>query len=548
MTQEEMLKEFSKYWVNTEGKNELKAFAIKSVEEVRKYVKKRYGNEIPDAEDILFDYFNMCRRPDDSMVSISDFFCLNTIREVARRPDAIFEIYEKVKNSKNFWIKDDSDASYRYSADPNKNMERFAYFTFHEVFNTARLKIGKEELFNLSRERKIAITDAIRSYFKEDYKKRFSNLKANYVRGIITSIQILQNLGQLETLVEKNNYIRNLMGLDVLTFDLKAEKSSGKYSLEDLLNEEVLDSLPLEKLALMNSFYSNRAKKIADFFGMGFFICSKLDDFNISSEKPDGDKVLQAYSQYKFLDKAMKAAWPQIRNNIQDYTEDEVNSNKQVGVYTPKIYDDFIAKFEKAYALYNEHEWSLSDDFNCYCSTSVMIDYDQKDCSMETLLLIAMESFQTTNWGYIPEENHGKNSIENNKENILLGFDIPGFNMPVRLHIQLEKLRAFFGSIDKSYEIPNYIGNDDMEVWDKNMGAAILMPLSPQHRKYLISSVKKMKTDNPHYKFARHIECMQYDNNLFRMQKLKDPNGRKGARTYTNILTGEVIKPTVQRG
>jgi len=168
-------------------------------------------------------------------------------------------------------------------------------------------------------------------------------------------------------------------------------------------------------------------------------------------------------------------------------------------------------------------------------------EYYQKDISMETSLLIAMENLATDNWGYIAENEGGKNSIERKAQNVLLGFDIEGFNMPVRLHFPYKKLIEFFKNRASNYEIPNYIGDEDISKDGKNIGAQILMPLSPTHRKRFISAIKNMNPQNYYYKFAKHIECMQYKNNLARLIKWKDPLGRRIARTFTNLKTGVEI-------
>ena len=67
------------------------------------------------------------------------------------------------------------------------------------------------------------------------------------------------------------------------------------------------------------------------------------------------------------------------------------------------------------------------------------------------------------------------------------------------------------------------------------------MPLSSHQRKQLINKVKKMNPQSAFYKFGRHIECMQYPNNLRRIEKWKNPNGRNKGRSYTNLLTGKEV-------
>ena len=280
---------------------------------------------------------------------------------------------------------------------------------------------------------------------------------------------------------------------------------------------------------------------------MGLFICDKIGDFDINNKNEDENEIMSAYLQYNVINELYEEATPKIYSDIERYViADGYEGRKYVAVSFNKIYEDFFAKYKDAYSAYSGGESDLNNDFKTYYYTQVT-DYWKKDYSIETLLLIALDSFQKVNWGYIPETQHGENSIKRNKENILLGFDIDGFNMPVRLHMPLDKVKSFFKNSNSGHTIPNYIGNEDMMIWDKNIGASILMPLSPKHRKQVISFVKGLNPKSYYYNFARHIQCMQYENSLIRLQRWKDPNGRKGDRVYTNLLTGEEETPVRQK-
>lgn len=121
------------------------------------------------------------------------------------------------------------------------------------------------------------------------------------------------------------------------------------------------------------------------------------------------------------------------------------------------------------------------------------------------------------NWGYIPEINkNGKNSIESNAENILIGIDFPRYNMPVRLHINREWLQSIVNMTLGNTKIPVYKGNEDFFVTriggrKKYMGTQILMPIQKEQRKDLEKAVETQK-NNPNYNCIAHLNWLAYPN------------------------------------
>jgi len=549
MSKEEINEEFSDYLIKPEhisGAME-KLFVKRCVTEARRYIKRTYGDNVPEFDTILFDYNSIFVKSDESTVSLSNFYLIRTLKEVMRNPQVVLDVYESMKDSEEFW-KRDPNHSYKYTSNIESNFRQAAYDVLHNFTDCTGKKFEKEKLLSLADKEKEKFFGFLKSEFGTLYKSFSNVLTENYIKGIISTVEKLRSLGILDSLLEKNNSDRQLMGLDVLKFEMSGRNEKDKYCIEDLMEEETLKKLPPEKLALMHGFYSNRLKKVTDMLGTGLFICGKIPEgLNIKHENFSVEEAVRVYANYSTVNGIYLSALPKIYDDLKKYTvEGMYDGRKYVVASKEKIYEVFFEKFETEYFEYSKERNVLSVDFDNFLATQV-IDYHQKDFSLEMLLLIATENFGTVNWGYIPEEVDGRNSIERNRKNILLGFDIPGFNMPVRLHMPIEKVRTFYDNFDNDYMIPNYMGDKDMEVWEKNMGTSVLVPLSPKHRKNIIAAVKKMKPGDKFYNFAKHIECMQYDNNLFRLQKWKDPNGRKGARTYTDIRTGKTVAPMLGR-
>lgn len=549
MADEKILREFSKYWKRPKDDNMqdfVNGITGRAVLETKKYISRRYGESIPSSEVIFDEYYEMFKRTDETFASLSDMYVLRVIKEFFNNPNMLFKALEAEKDSKSFWVKDNRQ-TYKYTSDQNANRRIFAYDIFHNFNDYEGNKFDKAKLLNLTPEIKEKLILHLIPQLKEIYKDRLQDLIDCYVNGIVNTLGILEKIGVLEANIWKNNSERQEMGLGILSFEYENTRASDKYCVKQLTEPEFLRKLPFEKLVLIYGFYSNRLKKIADTLGMGLFICDKIGDFDINNKNEDENEIMSAYLQYNVINELYEEATPKIYSDIERYViADGYEGKKYVAVSFDKIYEDFFEKYKDAYSAYSGGESDLNKDFETYYYTQVT-DYWKKDYSIETVLLIALDSFQKVNWGYIPETQHGENSIKRNKENILLGFDIDGFNMPVRLHMPLDKVKSFFKNSNSGHTIPNYIGNEDMILWDKNIGASILMPLSPKHRKQVISFVKGLNPKSYYYNFAKHIQCMQYENSLIRLQRWKDPNGRKGDRVYTNLLTGEEETPVRQK-
>ena len=141
---------------------------------------------------------------------------------------------------------------------------------------------------------------------------------------------------------------------------------------------------------------------------------------------------------------------------------------------------------------------------------------------METLINFVIKGakgLNIRNWGYIPERYpKGLNSIEAGRRYILVGIDFPRYNMPVRLHIDRERLANLVKIGLGSNKIPVYKGHEDFERVKldgrrRYMGTQILMPIQKEQRKALEEAVNK-QTDNPNYKLIAHLNWLAYPNRI----------------------------------
>ena len=93
---------------------------------------------------------------------------------------------------------------------------------------------------------------------------------------------------------------------------------------------------------------------------------------------------------------------------------------------------------------------------------------------------------------------------------VLLGFDINGFNMPIRLHTLLSKLQKLVEEYTRSDMIPVYNGEKDWFVESEfddtlDMSTQIFRPTNKYEKKILKEKTIKMKEDEPGFDYVSHL-------------------------------------------
>ena len=105
-----------------------------------------------------------------------------------------------------------------------------------------------------------------------------------------------------------------------------------------------------------------------------------------------------------------------------------------------------------------------------------------------------------TNWGYIPED-----SSEKDKRKVLIGIDYPGFNMPLKLHMNKDELIEYLEMIKGNAVLPVYEGNGDMTYKGKKLTTKIFMPLTEKRESEIIKANKEINSVDSKYLYVRHI-------------------------------------------
>ena len=182
--------------------------------------------------------------------------------------------------------------------------------------------------------------------------------------------------------------------------------------------------------------------------------------------------------------------------DTENYRYAYFNSQEGLSKKLRKQYTNFFD------AILPECENDLETDLFAPQSIRNNIDliYGVKGIMLNKILSQIMYNSKITNWGYIPED-----SSEKDKRKVLIGIDYPGFNMPLKLHMNKDELIEYLEMIKGNAVLPVYEGNGDMTYKGKKLTTKIFMPLTEKRESEIIKANKEINSVDSKYLYVRHI-------------------------------------------
>lgn len=336
---------------------------------------------------------------------------------------------------------------------------------------------------------------------------------ANRIKKLV---ELQDNIGWLEIYNEKNNDNLKKYNLDGLLIN--------KDKLLKILNN---NDFSVETGVALSTFYVNRIAKIIPAFMKALFILDKngvfekvkentkinFDDLNLSQEV-----VEENMAQYEgIVDLIMQRCLEKYtKKNGEDSTICDVDKLKEYQFAYEKKYGNCIDDFKNVVATYNYKKYF----------------YLIKDFSLSSLIytVITDQKKKNINWGYV------KNDENDNKEVVLLGFDIPHLNTTLFTHIKRKYLMKTVKNITDDCIIPVYEGANDYSN-TKRIKTYVLYPITSAQRKYLLKSEKNINSKNT---FINHLKWLQNSN--LKPAHVNEPGGRLYNINQDKIISNKSIK------
>jgi len=387
--------------------------------------------------------------------------------------------------------------------------------------------------------------DMIRTLLPECKTDTGNSLKQSYIEILTFIGRFLKKYGLTSRYVSLNNQKLIANGLSGLCI------SQEEFESNSILNGEHLNGLKLDELPVMTAFWLNRYTKEIRGLNDGIFAINALNlwqdilegktDFEITEEQ-----LKAIFCKTEFLrtvnDEIGKSVTQKLNNNtasIIDKKDDvaQIDVQEELDEIEEKVrvdyYNEFQNKLPNSYA-------QILDDLSTYIPlTSNLINaYAHKDEIIITQVLAYMRNKRIRNWGYIFEKKPKDKGL------VLIGIDYEGYNMPVKVHIQKEKLIEGLKEAGLEPIIPIYEGHEDMIINNELLKSHIIINLTDKQRnkikEYLVqgNNTKQVMNFLEHLNFLRDFN--KYPKHLMIETTEK---GKKilvrPPRKYINIETNE---------
>lgn len=527
--------EAEKQWENSNKKEELK----RAINLAFKYMKENKLEIDTGSMEKNIAYFNEqnAKLFDLRVIDVGYTYVQDAIEDFLKYPNIFWEQYDRARDKKKFL----TASAQIYGTDRRKNLLLFTQDYFNYFMFDSNPQNSLEKIDSFSNELREKIIKLVEKDVREKGRKnRIQDAKRYAIESLKNAIEELKIFGALENELVRYNDLLTVLNLDSLVFSA-GEK--GIKELEEVFSESNLEPLDFFQLEAMIAFYTNRISKVEEELGLGMFLIASLS-------KEDGklkeEELKVAWQEYYVLHKIFKEKHSLIMEKCDSV--ENLNGMENMKSYTNEdVYNNFLIKYEKIMSLLTSNARNFKNDCDIFCSTTGLAqvnNYRLKDYLLEDLII--QSSRQKINWGYIEEnDNPGLNKF------VLVGIDVPGLNMPLRLHMPLEKLRKVVKEYLGMDEIPVYIGKDDFEHNGEVRGTPLIIPFSNDARKKLKNKADEDKKQHSEpekqNKMLQHLNLMQLANSAQRLLGWKiGKNKKKKYVDHMNLDTG-IIRITEEQ-
>lgn len=400
-----------------------------------------------------------------------------TLGILINNPTLLEKIYEDIKDIdlSNFNIKSEQQKN-----DKEKNIWQNFIVKLNLKF-LRELETNKQEEKQNEKTLLVKYMTLRRKDIEEELKRRYIELLLN-AGHFIGKYQFLKND------LEKYNQEMINLSLEDLQYPLenKDKKDSRDLSMEELFSQQYLQNLKLEDLAVLNLYWQNRLTKNLESIINGLFMKK-----NVRLKKGMNPKEVLTQYIYK----------KQICANIYTKVAKKISKDKKYIRYDLTENPDFIEEYNK----YFNEQLSVTDtnflkdvnDISIYENVQKNA-YKVKDNMIKMLLQNTLKSGKVTNWGIIEEKNFTEN-------NVTIGIDFPGFNFPVKVHIEKNELKEFIENINENTILPVYKGHEDFTYRGKRIIPYIFAPLTKQKEGTIIKKITETKPIDLKYIIYQHF-------------------------------------------
>lgn len=377
-------------------------------------------------------------------------------------------------------------------------------------------------------------------------KKRTLNfLKANYpvcrkivvdsrVNILVNGAKFLDRYGYIEYYTIKNNARARMLHMPYLQTNIRTSKKEKPLTcVSDYFDSDILSSLPDEELSALSLFMINRVEKVKTLIirtlAMITFLSDKtkndIDNARwIYANQIPKKEIIEAVARYKMLADYLKEQRHVLneKNNNHTTSPEYINNNNlsyrefDLGADIPR---QFIDDYNAEYNRFDGDNMLIEDLKRLVHADNFQIFYEYKDGLIDILLNSIISARININWGIV--SNDGVGFVDDNDQ-IILSFDLPGYNAPISCHANLDKVIKTVVNLTNDTIIPLYLGNDQL-VYEDNFTNKYYSTYIPFKLSKEQKDAVKEDSINSEKSIAKHIAMMQ---NVLSTARLKREENR----------------------
>lgn len=420
----------------------------------------------------------------------------------------------------------------------------------------------------------------LETYLRNQKDYLSSSLKEMYIESIIKIIKTLKEFNLLDKYLDSHNAQMEAIGLSKLSYT--PEEVSAFY---DNLSFESLSQFSMAELSVLNSFWVNRLTKEILAFNASFLAIKDLnlwqaireapyttstDDF--SREEDDDscsapnmldipitdEQIMALKEKARFLshlaDELFKQPYAQSMHQTVEYSTGKLqNLYRPISVLSDQYGEEYSSYFSRVNGgALAQAPNNLYDDLaaNIVSSNITLNAYKIKDnLIISQLFTLFNANTFSKNWGLCLDKNQKR--LPNK---VLIAIDVPGFNMPIRLHMPLELVKDFLKANQRTERMPIYAGTATFNKRTSKgkfstISTPLLMPITKKRTAHIKQIAATLPAEHKHYNFVQHItslaERKPIPRYLYESTSKKKDKGRFVTREY-DFSTNKVYKVTGQ--
>ena len=502
-------------------------------------------------------------------------------------PSEFKELYKKlITEEKETGISIHASENIKYSSNMEQSKRQFLE-QFITLYRKIKSLFGEKETLyltqyaNSSPKHKRAIRDAqpskeIRDFIvnnemfftEEKGINEFFKIKTNVLTNALKKdyINSLKNtFNQLEQFVFFKKYTKD-HNKQILKMNLPELILSDK-DVSDMrfrISDTSLSDLSLTELSSLNAFWINRLTKEITDFNTSFFTVADLDlwysirtapiksssanssndlddafiDISISYEEIEAisEKIrfLSTQSTY-YYNKLISSIDSDLENNISSTDSDSSIRTISLLPELNNLQNEIGYDYNHYFSTVNNNildkcNNNFSNDFNLYDTASNVVSnsyYIKSNIMISQLSALFNNTISSKNWGICLEK--GKQPNQSSK--VVIAIDVPGFNMPLRLHMKRDLLEDFLKPNQNTTKIPLYQGEKDFIKKVNNRKSVIttplLIPVSKEYRENLKKLSVSIPESNRYYNFIKHLDFISNSTPYPEHLKSESPSKKK---------------------